>query len=120
MVNSKAAAVAFINTPGFELVLRQSASEMKNVRPIAAVAISKIFIAASNPTLATEACCKILLEKLDSTDFNEKEAALLMLTAVTQADCEVGGFFSFPFFCLFFSRFFKHPHLPLNHPSRHH
>ena len=54
VVNSKAAAAAFMKTPGFELVLQQCASEIKNIRPIAAVAISKIFIAAMNPTLATE------------------------------------------------------------------
>jgi len=54
VVNSKAAAAAFMKTPGFELVLQQCASEIKNIRPIAAVTISKIFIAAMNPTLATE------------------------------------------------------------------
>ena len=54
VVNSKAAAAAFMKTPGFELVLQQCASEIKNIRPIAAVTISKIFIAAMNPALATE------------------------------------------------------------------
>jgi hypothetical protein len=46
--------VAFMKTPGFELVLGQCASEIKNIRPIAAVAVSKIFNAAMNPNLATE------------------------------------------------------------------
>jgi len=60
VVNSRDAAIAFMKTPGFELVLRQCACEIKNIRPIAAVAISKIFGAAQNPTLATEVCSLFL------------------------------------------------------------
>jgi len=91
VINTKELATAFLNSPGFELLLNQSASPIKSIRPLTAVALSRIFVACANVKLSTEVCTKILTGKLDSTDFKEKENALLTLTTISQADPSIGA-----------------------------